>query len=274
MPELPEVETISQDLKKELKGKKITAVLIEKSYVTHPAKEQFVKALLNSNIKDIRRIAKVIALELSNGNFLTFHLAMTGRLLLKSAGDAKEAHTKVILEFEDGKQLRFSDVRMFGYVRLLNQDEFEALKNKYGPSPFHKSLTTEKLVEILGKKKTQIKRALLEQDLISGLGNIYANDSLWIAMIHPQTDTKKIDLNKAEKLLLAMQEILTEAVAHRGSTLEDLMYVDIYGKSGSHQNHFRVYGRAGKPCIRCETPIESIIIGGRSTYFCPTCQKL
>ncbi len=285
MPELPEVETISKDLNKELAGKTIKKALVAKDYKTFPEPKEFIKLLVNSKIKEVTRIAKVIVFIFENKEEkLTFHLAMTGRVLLHNSHndslgeDAfskvshKEKHIKVCLQFEDSSFLTFSDVRMFGYAKIINLEESEKLEKKYGPTPFHKDLTPEKLLVILKSRKTQIKRALLEQDLISGLGNIYANDSLWLSQIHPERITHSITLEEAEKLLLAMKQILTEGIAHRGSTLDDKMYVDIYGKEGSHQNHFRAYGKAQVPCARCGTKINAIVVAQRSTFFCPKCQ--
>jgi formamidopyrimidine-DNA glycosylase len=161
---------------------------------------------------------------------------------------------------------------MFGYAKVINSEESEKLEKKYGPTPFHKDLNPEKLLTILKSRKTQIKRALLEQDLISGLGNIYANDSLWLSNIHPERITHSITIKEAEKLLEAMKTILSEGIEHRGSTLDDKMYVDIYGKEGSHQNHFRVYGKALKPCPKCGSKIKGIVVAQRSTFYCPQCQ--
>ncbi len=285
MPELPEVETISKDLNKEISGKTIKRVLVAKGYKTFPEPEAFIRTLVSTRIEGVTRIAKVIIVSLENKvEALTFHLAMTGRVLFHNSRKGKvvnnhfeevsqkEKHIKVALEFDDLSLLTFSDVRMFGYAKVINLEEAEKLKKKYGPTPFHKDLSPEKLLEILTSRKTQIKRALLEQDLVSGLGNIYANDSLWLANIHPERITHSLTIVEAGKLLEAMKTILAEGIEHRGSTLDDKMYVDIYGNEGHHQNYFRVYGKAQKPCPRCGVSIKSIVVAQRSTFYCPSCQ--
>lgn len=291
MPELPEVETIARDLKKEIIGRKIIGVKIVGSYKVLPSREVYIRSLINLQINSVERLAKVIVVTVErdlihaglihaghaqgalNQHFLTFHLAMTGRILLRKVGEKEDSHLRVRFTLDNKTEIRFCDVRMFGYTKVLNKTQVENLKLKYGPTPFNKNLTPKKLIEILAKRKTQIKRALLEQDLISGLGNIYANDALWMARIHPETLTNEITEETAEKLIAAMRDILKEAVAHKGSTLGDGMYVDIYGEPGIHQNYFRIYGKENKPCIRCKTTIKSLIIGGRSTFFCSNCQQ-
>lgn len=273
MPELPEVEIITRGLKKEIIGKKIESVVVLNNYRTSPPSKVFSEQLKGVEITEATRIAKVVTLALSkNQQFLTFHLAMTGRLLLRKKTDATDAYTRVIFKFTDEYELRFSDLRMFGYAKLLSLEELGELKEKYGPSPFTKGLDTKKLHSLLASKKGPIKKLLLDQSIIAGLGNIYANDALWIAKIHPEQNAGKLTLENTEKLLAAMQEILTEGIKNGGSTIKD--FVDIYGNPGSQQKHFRVYAKAGQPCMRCSTLIVGTELGGRSTFHCPTCQKL
>lgn len=272
MPELPEVEIVTRGLKKEIVGKKINSIEISGTYKVHPSKEVFLKTLIGAKIADVERVAKVILCKLDSGKFLTFHLAMTGRLLYRKSGHKEELYQRVKFIFDDGTELRFSDLRMFGYAKVIDENELENLKTKYGPTPFHKDLTPEKLLEILGQRKSPIKKVLLEQDVIAGLGNIYANDALWMAKIHPETLTTKITLDDAKNLLSSMQEILKEGLLHGGSTIKD--FVDIYGNPGSHQHHFRVYGKENKPCPNCKTEVKMTTLGGRSTFYCPNCQKV
>ncbi len=279
MPELPEVETIVRELKKELEGKTIIKADAFSEYKTFPPKDIFIKTLLGCKIKTVSRIAKVIAIEINKNIlkediYLVFHLAMTGRLLYKNPKDKSDSHMRVSIKFDDGNELRFTDVRMFGYCKILSGKDLQLLKDRYGPTPFSTSLNGKTFLDILKRRKTVIKKALLDQEVVSGIGNIYANDSLWMSQIHPETPTAKLNVEQADKLLGALKEILSEGIKHKGSTLDDLMYVDIYGNIGEHQNYFRVYGKNGQPCKRCKTKIETIHISGRSTFFCPSCQKL
>lgn len=275
MPELPEVETIVRDLRKEITGLKIKEVNVEKNYNVISDKNKFKNSLLNHKISDVLRIAKNIVIKIDSANtYLVFHLAMTGRMLFQNVNEKKETHLKVEVVFENEKAIRFSDVRMFGSVRILNQEGIEKLQKKYGPSPLNKNLTPEAFHNAITKKKTIIKKALLDQEIVSGLGNIYANDSLFIAGIHPETSTKTLTLKDSKKLLESAKIILLEGITNRGSTLSDLMYVDIYGKTGLQQNNFRVYGNTGKACKKCGTKVEMKVIAGRSSFFCPNCQKI
>lgn len=275
MPELPEVETIVRDLRKEITGLKIKEVNVEKNYSVISDKNKFRNSLLNHKILDVSRIAKNIVIKIDFANtYLVFHLAMTGRILLQNVNEKKETHSKVEIVFENEKAIRFSDVRMFGSARVLNKEELEKLQKKYGPSPLNKNLTPEIFHKAITKKKTIIKKALLDQEIVSGLGNIYANDSLFMAEINPETPTCDLTLEDSKRLLESAKTILLEGISNRGSTLSDLMYVDIYGKTGLQQNNFRVYGNAGKECKKCKTKIEMKVIAGRSSFFCPNCQKI
>ncbi|MEK7595621.1 MAG: DNA-formamidopyrimidine glycosylase [Patescibacteria group bacterium] len=275
MPELPEVETIVRELQNTITGKAILKIWIEQGYKVQPNSSKFSDSLEKSHIEKVERLAKNIVITLFKKDFfLVFHLAMTGRILLRNISDSKDAHTRVKITFVDQTELRFCDVRMFGSARILSKKELITLKQKYGPSPFHKDLTASKLMAILSSKNTIIKRALLEQELISGLGNIYANDSLFMAKIHPEAKTRQLIRDDYQRLLSAMKQILLEGIKHKGSTLDDEMFVDIWGKKGEHQNFFRIYGKDNKPCPSCNGKILVKSISQRPTYFCPNCQLL
>lgn len=279
MPELPEVETITKQLKKALEGKTILKANISYGYKTFPQENIFINTLKDCKIRTVSRVAKVIVIKLSKGGleedvYLAFHLAMTGRLLYRNHMDKSDSHLRVLLEFDDGTELRFTDARMFGYCKVLNEKDLLTLKGRYGPTPFNTSLNGKRFLELLKGSKTVVKKALLDQEIVSGIGNIYANDSLWVSQIHPETPTALLSLEQASKLLNALKEILREGILHKGSTLDDLMYVDIYGNAGEHQKYFRVYGKTNQACKRCKTKIKAIYITGRSTFFCPTCQKM
>jgi len=263
MPELPEVTTITNQLKREIIGSTIGDVRSVGGYKTQPEFPEFKKRSLGLKVSSVRRIAKNIVIEVvsakgvSTNMYIVIHLAMTGRLLLRSLGYKPDPWTRLVFKLEAGSgkpvtgvELRFCDSRMFGFVRLASQEELEQYANKYGPDALDEKLTPKVFLEQLKKKRTEVKRALLSQDLIAGAGNIYVNDSLWMARIHPMTRTTDLKSNDAVNLLGALQEILQESIEHRGSTLGDKMYIDVYGEEGTHQNHFRVFGKNGKPCIR------------------------
>jgi formamidopyrimidine-DNA glycosylase len=259
VPELPEVHTISSDLNTALKGFVIKDVVITKNYIVRPSNNYFLKNIKDKNIIEVRRIAKNIVVNLEGNLSLIFHLAMTGRILLKS-DDAEDRWTKVKFMVEKGsihKVLKFTDMRMFGKVELVESKKIADLEKKYGPEPLNNNLTPKQLYQILHSKKTNIKNALLDQSLVSGLGNIYATDTLFLARI---------------LILQSARKVLTEGIFHRGSTLKDKMYVDIYGNPGSHQEHFYIYMR--EICSKCQTKVEYIKVNGRGTYFCPSCQTL
>ena len=164
-------------------------------------------------------------------------------------------------------ELRYCDKRNFGKLKILTKNDFDEFSSKYGPEPTT-SLKVADFIKQLTKKRTNIKNALLDQKLISGMGNVYANDALWIAQIHPETKTTDLSLERAEKLLQACVEILQEGIKHRGISMSD--YVDLFGKKGQQQNHFRIYKK--DTCRRCGTKTEVTKLNGRGTYYCPTCQ--
>ncbi|MBU1017322.1 bifunctional DNA-formamidopyrimidine glycosylase/DNA-(apurinic or apyrimidinic site) lyase [Patescibacteria group bacterium] len=270
MPELPEVTTITNQLKKEVVGKKISSVFINQNYKVYPSNEEFIKDVLGSKVRDVFRIAKVIVIEIKKGDeekYIAIHLAMTGRLQL-----AKDSPYLVKCEFEDKSKIVFADQRRFGYVKLLDEVELAKLKNKYGPDP--SEVTAIKFEKRIKSKNTNIKNALLDQQIIAGIGNIYANEALFMAKIHPKTRTNNITTQQYSHLLAEIKQVLSDAIKHKGSTLSDLMYSDIYGKYGEHQKYFKIYGKQNENCAVCKTRIEFIILNGRGTYFCPACQKL
>lgn len=292
MPELPEVTTISNQLRKEIKGFEVEDIRILGSYRTEPEISVFKKEVEGKEIADVERVAKTIVIKLkpdSAPTYIVIHLAMTGRLLLRDENDKEDPWTRLVFQLTSAKipdlnssdpgsdrsgskELRFCDSRMFGFVKLFSGEQLEGHRKKYGPDALSPNLTSKKLLDNLQKKKTAVKKALLEQDIIAGVGNIYANDSLWMAKIHPETLTSELTQVQAVSLLGSLREILEESITHRGSTLGDKMYIDLYGREGLHQNYFRIFGKEGEPCPRCKEKIEFTEIGGRGTFHCPKCQ--
>lgn len=273
MPELPEVNTMVVDLNKHIKDFVIKGINIAPKYKTQPDNDSFVKRVKGRRIKNVVRMAKYAVFDLDSDDFLIFHPAMTGRILLRDHKSHDDSWVRLVLLIErDGttKTIKYADMRMFGRVFVLNKNDLDAFFESYGPEPIDESVTAKDFLEIIKSKNTNIKNILLDQKKVSGLGNIYANDALFIAKIHPETRTGDFELDMARRLLDASKQILTEGIKNRGSTLPDKMFVDIFGNEGSHQNHFRIYMK--DKCPDCDTKVSYIKLNSRGTYFCPSCQ--
>ena len=279
MPELPEVETIKNDLCKTVCGKKIIQVLIYNSKVIRqPAPAVFKKFLEGTSIKRIFRRGKLLILELSSGKFLTVHFKMTGQLVLRQAGPGEKKPfftsqlgktiTRVTFCLSSGMVLDFNDQRLFGELRLI--DDWQKLKfiQSLGPEPF--DLTSTNFKDMLFKRKTEIKPLLLDQTFISGIGNIYAAEILFRAKINPQSSAQSLTNENQSVLYKEIQAVLKSAIKYGGSSVDD--YVRVSGKNGDYARFHQVYGRAGKPCYVCASPVVRIAQGGRGTYFCAKCQ--
>jgi formamidopyrimidine-DNA glycosylase len=266
MPELPEVETVKRELEKAVLGKKITDVIVNNPLVIRePKKEEFAKGLKNSTIKNILRKGQLLIIELSRGKSLAIHLKMTGQLVYP--GEVKTSRVSFMLS--DGSALAFCDRRMFGELRLL--DDWRSLKfvKQLGPEPF--DLTAGEFKRMLSGKKTKIKPLLMDQGFISGIGNLYAAEVLFRAKIHPQRPAFSLSDKEKESLLREIKATLLEAIRYKGSSIDQ--YVQLSGEPGGYVKYHKVYGREGKPCVYCKTPVKRISLGGRGTYFCPKCQK-
>jgi len=265
MPELPEVETIKNDLKKNILGKKITGVYIRHpKVVKEPSVAEFKKSLTGVAIKRVIRRAKLLILELSNGKFLTIHLKMTGQLVYPGTGK----NSRIAFHLSGGKILDFNDQRLFAELRLVDNWKDLKFAQSLGPEPFDLAFAVFK--EMLSKKKTKIKPLLMDQSFISGIGNLYAAEVLFRANIHPERPAESLNNTEKEKLFKAIQDILKSAIKHGGSSVDD--YVRLSGNKGGYVKYLQVYGREGKPCFICKGKIKRITLGGRGTYFCPECQ--
>ena len=262
MPELPEVITIRNDLKKEILGKKIAEV-----WAQDKAKEkEFSPVVIGAKIVGVDNHAKLLTLKLSSQQHIVIHLNMTGVLLFNST----DPYVRVSLKFDDSSTLNFSDTRMFGFFKLWSEQELKAYVSRYGKSALDESLDDIKFADTMKKTNTSIKNALLDQKLISGIGNIYANDALYLSGINPKRKTREIKSEEYAKLFKNLREVLLEGIKNRGSSID--RYKDIYGRQGIQQNFFRVYGKAGKKCDKCGTKIVFEKVQGRGTFYCPTCQ--
>jgi len=273
MPELPEVETIRRTLDNLIIGKTIEHVTVSwPKMIKKPEEpEQFIDALAGQTFTHTSRRGKFLILY-TKDFALVSHLRMEGRYGLFQESDPIEKHTHVIFHFTDGTELRYKDVRKFGTMHLfLKGDEFDCLPLlQLGPEPLSADFTKRGLAERLKKTKRSIKAALLDQRVIVGIGNIYADESLFRARIHPERPADELSEKEVGVLHQAIKDTLSEAVSKGGSTVRS--YVNTQGQIGMFQLELFVYGRKGESCRVCGTALEGITVGGRSTVFCPSCQ--
>ncbi|OGM80582.1 DNA-formamidopyrimidine glycosylase [Candidatus Woesebacteria bacterium RIFOXYC1_FULL_41_14] len=282
MPELPEVETMRLQLKKYLTGHKITSVEVN-NRKTFQGDE---KKILDTKILDTRRFGKVSVIDLANGYSIITHVKLTGQFIYrgpnlvkprelssKVTGGIPGPHTLVIFNLDRGGVLYYNDVRRFGWIKIEKTGEVESepFIKKLGPEPF-KGLTLDLFREILSKTSRSIKVVLMDQEKMGGVGNIYANDALWLSKINPKTPAKNLKNEEAKILFDAILKVLEEGLKYGGAS--ELAFVTPDGTEGNYQNHTLVYGHEGEPCDRChKTVIKKVFLGGRGTYFCPFCQK-
>jgi formamidopyrimidine-DNA glycosylase len=265
MPELPEVETVVRTLAPGITGRQIGAVRLIRKDIVEPATIDFPSLVQNRTIRSLSRRGKKIVVELDNDSRFYIHLGMSGRLTLDPPAAPFLPHTHMVLAIA-GAELRFVDPRRFGGIFWLepNQSPDAGL----GPEPL--ALKARDLAPRLAKTRRAIKTALLDQRLIAGIGNIYADEALFESRINPRIPANRLSSEQIARLSRAIKKVLTRAIKHRGSTLRD--YRDANGNPGNFQTVHRVYDREGKACPRCGTPIRRIVLGGRSTHFCPKCQ--
>lgn len=272
MPELPEVETIARGLRAHLPGRRIAAAEVRHPAVLGGSSSDFADALAGARIEEIRRTGKFLVLGLEKETrrlALIIHLGMTGQLLLSPPDAPVQKHTHLILALAGaGLELRYRDIRRFGRIRLLADDQLPEFFAHLGQDPFE--ITPEELRARLRGRKAPIKSLLLNQTILRGLGNIYADESLFAAGIHPQRRAGALARSELGRLLGAIRRVLARAIAHRGSSISN--YITAEGASGDYQRRHRVYRKRGRPCPRCGTLIERVIVAGRSSHFCPRCQ--
>ena len=273
MPELPEVETVVRGLRAVLPGRRILGVRLGKTdFIEDPAAME--RDLPGSRIGGVRRHGKflVIDLESSNGsapNFsLLIHLGMTGQILTCPSEAPAAPHTHAFLGLGDGLELRYIDMRRFGSIQMLSDAEREAALGGLGLDAL--DATEKQFFAQLEGRRARIKALLLDQHVLRGMGNIYTDESLFRARLHPARIAAKLKKDELRRLYRAVQDVLTEAIRMRGSSISD--YVDSEGQPGGFQVRHRVYQRKGKKCLRCRTLVRRTIVAGRSSYFCPRCQ--
>ena len=275
MPELPEVETLKRLLEPDLVGRRIDAARIDDPRLTAPvAPAEFADALVGERIETLSRRGKYLLIGLGSGRTLLVHLRMSGSLRHWPAGEPVNlGHLRAQLRLDDGSTLSYRDVRRFGTWRLLDAEELEAhLASRLGPEPLAPGLRPRRLGEALAGRRSSLKAALLDQRTLAGVGNIYADEALWRARLHPRREAGSLDAEELGALYRGVRVALRRGIALQGSTLRDYSLPD--GERGAMQHEFKVYGRAGEPCERCGTAIEWIRLAGRGTSYCPSCQPL
>lgn len=267
MPELPEVETIVRELRSEFIGKTIARVRVHWERSVHGQAKEFKRWLAGNTITAISRRGKFIGFELDDNNFFTIHLRMTGKLVQKLDVAGKK-HVRVEFRFRDGAALYFVDSRKFGRLRLwpCQSQSCPGL----GPEPL-KPASVQSVLSGLSTRRP-IKSVLLDQAILAGIGNIYADEALFAAGIHPLTPAARLTAEQQLRLSRSVPQVLKSAIRRCGTTLRD--YRTVAGRSGENQEYLQVYSRSGQPCFACAAPIEKIRIAGRSSHFCPCCQKL
>lgn len=301
MPELPEVETVVSDLRRKVVGGRIVAVWCNwpkmikdyarqsRLYVSLEATRRFKVDLLGESIEKVARRGKNILIYLSSDKVLLIHQKMTGHLLIGKwrigkhtvvplepeavVRDSYNHHIHLILTLSDGRMIALSDVRKFAKVILGSREQIETLPELtgLGPDALHSPLSAAEFFNILSKQRRKIKTVLLDPRVVAGIGNIYSDDILWQARIHPERPAHDLSRAEVTRIYKAMRTILAKAVALRGTSTSD--FRDTEGKEGGYTEYRLVYQRTGSPCSRCKTPINRRVVGGRSAHFCPNCQR-
>lgn len=274
MPELPEVETVRQGLLPAMEGHRFTKVVTRRGDLRRPFPKDFATRLTGRRVLRLARRAKYILAELDNGEDLVIHLGMSGRMSVSAGADgAPGKHDHVVMETDAPARIIFTDHRRFGLMTLLPHDGLDSdpLFKGLGPEPLSPAFDAAFLKKALAGKRTPIKSALLDQRLIAGLGNIYVCEALYRAGISPKKLAGSVSAKAITPLARAIKAVLEDAIKAGGSSLRD--HKQVNGELGYFQHRFRVYDREGTPCPRCKTPIKRIVQAGRSSFYCPKCQK-
>lgn len=275
VPELPEVETIKCGLEAEILGLGIVSVqVLRPASVGFPSPGKFSAGLRGKSFASISRRGKYLLIKLSPEGLLVVHLRMSGRLLAMAKGQRKSNHVRIRFQLTAGKELVFEDMRVFGRIWYIGPgkkvEEVVSGLGDLGPEPLSDEFDSTYLLRCLNKRSGPIKAALLDQSLLAGVGNIYADESLFLSGIHPGRSARSLKERELENLIFNIRAVLRKAIERGGSTLRD--YVGATGVNGNYQHQALVYGRAGKPCRECQFAIEKLKIAGRSSHFCPRCQ--
>lgn len=287
MPELPEVETVKRDLSKVLVGKKISRVEVRKKKIVRGDSRRFCRELAGKKIISVSRVGKLLIFRLSSGKFLLVHLKMTGQLIFEqghkivagghklSASDLAglpHKHTHLIFSLSGDSRLFFNDLRQFGYMKVVNQSEKIETESRFGLDPLTKKFTRANFLSLLKNKKSKIKTILLNQSIIAGIGNIYADEILFESGVRPDRPVSSLTVPEKEKIFKHTISILKKSIKHKGTTFRDFRGGD--GRPGGFAKFLNVYQKEKEICPRChKAKISKIIVSGRGTRFCPLCQK-
>jgi formamidopyrimidine-DNA glycosylase len=276
MPELPEVELVAKSLNKLVKNRQIlTAQLLRERLAPFNQPEDFAEKLKDSKITGVHRRGKHILFDLTNGQTLIAHLRMSGRFLLLPIERELPKFTHAVFYFADETRLVFSDQRHFGFMRIVETEKLHATKElrNLAPEPFSEDFNPKYFRGVLKTSKRSLKEFLLDQTKVTGLGNIYAAEAMFLARVNPQTSAHLLSTKKANVLFEKIRAVLAESITH-GSTLNvNPENIDGSYYGGGYESSWRVYNREKQPCVNCQTEIERLKQGGRSSYFCPKCQK-
>ena len=278
MPELPEVETIRRDLEKEVVGKRIKQVDVTglRSIRRHKSKKQFISHLEGKKVNGIERRGKYLLFKLDDGEVLIVHLGMSGQLLrAKGPKEPLPKHTHVVITFTQGGQLRYVDPRTFGELFVTVPEEIETEVPELahlGFDPLDDVMSWTRFGELLAAKKAKLKPLLMDQKFVAGIGNIYSDEILFGAGLRHDRSSETLTSQEVRRLYRAMIETLQDAVKHRGSSLADEQYRDLFGEVGEYAGHHKVYDREGQACPRCRHQISRVKVGGRSHFLCEQCQ--
>lgn len=273
MPELPEVETVKETLKKIIVNKRITDVSINyENIIEYPLADEFKKRIINEKINDIKRRGKWLMFDLDH-YYLLSHLRMEGKYFFKNKDDEHLKHEHVIFTLDDKYELRYLDTRKFGKMHLIEKDKVYDQKplNELGKEPWDKELNSDYLKEKYKNKKLPIKTVILDQSIIVGIGNIYADEILFLSKISPLKKANLLNKEELEKIIINTKKVLDEAIINGGTTIRS--YESSEGVHGKNQDNLLVHNREGQACPNCKEQIIKIRVGGRGTYYCPICQK-
>lgn len=271
MPELPEVETVIRTLETQIMGSKIIDITVWwDKIIARPSIREFKDALIGQTFIKFDRRGKYLILH-TNQYILIIHLRMEGKFYLESINSERSKHTHVIFKLDDNKELHYNDTRKFGRMYLYRKDEELTALSKIGHDPWDEELTAVYLKNAFSKRKTTLKQALLDQSIIAGIGNIYADEICFMAKLAPTKIVNTLSLNQCEMILVCTKTILKAAIKAGGTTIRS--YTSSLGISGRFQLTLKVHTRANESCYECQNAIKKIKINGRGTYFCPNCQK-